>query len=308
MHTSARTLALLTACLLGVGGCRAPIGAASHSVFETVHDDQLTYDDFDGVMDWDAPSGDPIADGIVPVHEFNQGDVEQGGGVRVIPGKDWLSASDFERNRMLLAVQENQPVGAVCVVVVATGDVWLVPPGSDNLIESGLIREWHFDEYSGLAEYVGQRRLVGLTLSQYMRQTAVVRTDELPPIHYVHDFGPIGLSDIKTAHGFQILTPDMWNYATPQWRFSELHAFGEFLGHRPEFEAPKNGIAFGVAVPWGSVYVMPKANYDYLLGTSLKLWNQYQILALPQVPASTDRWIRNGNTIDTFTLGFRFVP
>lgn len=306
MHKVGRTLMLLTACGFGLGGCFLRMGATSHSPFETVHDNELTYEDFDDVMDWDAPDDAPIADGIVPVHEFDEDGVAQGGGVKVIDGHTWLTAGDYERNRLLLAAQKNQPDSAVFVIVVATGDVWLVPPGSDNLIESGLIREWHFNEYARLSDYVGQLPKPKLpTLSDYLHATEIVHQDQLPPIHFVHDFGSIGLSDLKSAHGFQILTPTMWNYASPQWRYSELHAFDAFLSQRPEFAAPKSGIAFGVAVPWGTVYAAPKTNYDYLIGTSMKPWTQYQILALPQTPPSTDRPIRN---FDDFRLDLHFKP
>src|SRR6185369_9287617 len=67
MQRTARVWALLTACgfgcAFGLQACMTPMGTPSHSPFEAVHDDALTYDDFDDVMDWDAPDGDPIADG-----------------------------------------------------------------------------------------------------------------------------------------------------------------------------------------------------------------------------------------------------
>src|SRR5207244_1928077 len=102
MQKTGWMLALLATGSLGLQGCHAFMGAASHSPYETVHDDQLTYDDFEGVMDWDAPDDQPIADGIVPVHELDEGAVQQGGGVKVVDGHTWLFAGDFERNRRLL--------------------------------------------------------------------------------------------------------------------------------------------------------------------------------------------------------------
>lgn len=296
----------LAASGFGLQACLAPMGASSHGAFETVHDDQLTYDDFDDTMDWDAPDGDPIAHGLVPVHEFDQGAVEQGGGVKLIDGQTWFAAGDFERNRLLLQAQKLQPDDATFVIVIATGDVWLVPPGSGKLIESGLIREWHFSEYVRLADYVGQAsKPESLTLRDYVKLTEVAHEDQLPPIHYVHDFGSIGLSDLQTAHGFQIMTPDMWNYSSPQWRYTELHAFDQFLSHRPEFKGPTYGVAFGVAVPWGAVYAAPKPNYDYLVGSSMRPWTQYQVLMLPQILPGPDHPIRND---DTFRLGLQFKP
>jgi hypothetical protein len=282
MHKGLCAPAALAAALL-MAGCKAPPGSAMHTPFEEVHDQDLTSEDFDDAMDFEPWGMDePWGYEPVPVHEFDVNAVAQAGGRVVIVGEDWLTADDDERNHMLLDADKDYPNGTL-VIVIATGDVWILPPGS-NLIASGTVREWHRDEYDRLAGYVGgQPGSRFLTLAEYRLRSDIERVGELPTVHYVHDFGPIGAQEIKAHHGFEILSPELWSYASPAWRYAELHAFDHFLNQKPEFSGPGNGVAFGVAVPWGAVYAMPEAEYDRLIGTTLRPWTPAEVLGLPTV-------------------------
>jgi len=80
------------------------------------------------------------------------------GAEKVIDGPHWLNSDGEERNTLVNEAAANAPAGTIFVLVVASGELWKIPPGSDDLISSGVIDEWTNDEYWTSIVTVGRCR------------------------------------------------------------------------------------------------------------------------------------------------------
>jgi len=221
--------------------------------------------------------------------------VQSAGAIKVIDGQKWLNAGDYERNTLLLGVEKAMPPGATLVLVVATGEVWVIPLGSTGLIVAGAIREWKGSEYDQLDEYVGEQYKSKkiLTFAAYQAIAAIQPSIDLGTVYTIHDLGPVGLKEIETAHGYQIMLHQTWISATPEWRTLHLEAIEHFNEKLPAFQGEGNRPVFGVSIPWGNVYVVPENNYKNLIqGGAIKPWNPEQIGNLPAVKPDHDPTIR----------------
>jgi hypothetical protein len=277
---------------LGLCGCVH----YSHTLSEEVHDDELTMDDYDGTTSYEAPDGETEAEPPVPVHEFDADAAEAGGASQVIDGQQWLDADDFERNALLNKAESDAPEGTVFVIVVATGAVWKIPPSADDLIADGKIKEWSDRDYDNLDEYVGEAYQPEdrVTVRDFRLLAEVANQQRLPMIYYIHDLGPIGVKEIESAHGFEVIPHHQWIAATPQRRYLELESIDKFVMHLPRFQGAENRPVFGTAIPWGTVYVAPQRNYLNLLeGGAIKYWTAEELSKLQYTVPGTDRWSRD---------------
>jgi hypothetical protein len=305
MKASTPALAALALGALGLSGCLFGGGDYSHAVFETVHDDQLTFDDYDGTVRYEAAPDEIYAPPPVEVHEFDDAAVIAGGGVKVIDGSDWLRASNWQRNALLNKAELGQPKGTIFVLVVATGAVWKIPPASDALITAGTIKEWQGHEYDRLDEYVGQQyKATVMTLRRFAGLSNLDNSPDLGAIHYLHDLGPFGVKDIDTAHGFQVMLRKDWLTATPDQRFLKLLSIQNYIQHLPAFQADGYGPSFGVTIPWGTVYAVPEHNLDKLIGGgAIKAWTDEQVGSLQSVIPGPPHWARQDEKTIVPTLG-----
>jgi hypothetical protein len=146
-----------------------------------------------------------------------------------------------------------------------------------------------------LDEYVGQNyrgRQLMLTRGKFLAIAAVSEQLNFGQLHYLHDFGTIGRQDMADAGGFQVMPRQLWLLSTPQQRSARLDSIDAYLRHLPAFQGPGNAPNFGVTVPWGMVYAVPKTKFEYVLGSALKAWTDAEIGSLPLIGGGTMRWQR----------------
>jgi hypothetical protein len=290
MRHQLTAIAALAAAAILVSGCVH----YSHGIHETVHDPALTYDDYDGVTSFTAPPGTTTYLAPLDVHEFDPAAVSAGGGTKVIGGDDWLAASDEKRGTLLQQAQAGLPEGVMLVLVIATGDVWALGPNSGDLFSGGTIKPWTGEEYDRLSEFYVRAGEMQITRDDFDSLTAVVPVREIGQIRVIHDLGPVGVNEIQSAHGLEIISPQHWVGATPIQRAMELTTWNRYLQYQPAFRGSGNQPSFGVSVSWGAVYAVPGASYDNLIGWgSIKPWTAEQIGTLPSVLPSPDRMVRN---------------
>ncbi|HVY98209.1 MAG TPA: hypothetical protein VHA35_01825 [Dongiaceae bacterium] len=273
-------------------------GCFAHPSFVPVHDNELTFDDYDSTVSYDADSEEELADAPVEVHEFDEAAAAAAGAVKVIDGAAWFNADDFERNDMLNLVQEGEPDGTTFMLCVATGEVWKIPADKFAAV-SKIVDPWYGDEYDMLDDYVGQNYAGRqLTLGGFMRVGAVTGQSDFGQIRYLHDFGEIGRREIVGAGGLQVMPRQLWLTSTPQQRSARLDSIDDYLRRLPAFQGAGNAPNFGVTVPWGMVYAVPKAKIDYLIGSAaLKAWTNAEIASLPLIGMGTPRWQRGERII-----------
>jgi uncharacterized protein YcfL len=285
----------------GVGlalGALLLAGCLAHPSFIRVHDEELTFDDYDSTVSFDADSDEDLADAPVDVHEFDEAAATAAGAVKVIDGASWFDADDFERNDMLNEVERDEPDGTTFVICVATGEVWKIPEDKFTAV-SKIIDPWEGDEYDRLDEYIGQDYAARqLTLGQYLQLTSVTEQLNFGAIRHLHDFGPIGRQEIMGVGGFQVMPRQLWLLSTPQQRSVRLDSIDAYLRHLPAFQGAGNAPNFGVTVPWGMVYAAPKAKLEYLVGAGLlKGWSEAELLSLPTTSGLTPRWPRGEKSL-----------
>jgi hypothetical protein len=121
---------------------------------------------------------------------------------------------------------------------------------------------------------------------------------EIGQVRIVHDLGPLGVNEIQSAHGLEVISPQHWVAATPVQRAMELITWNHYLQYQPAFQGSGNQPSFGVSVPWGAVYAVPAQSYDNLIGWgSIKPWTADQVGMLPSVLPGPDRAVRNQTPI-----------
>jgi hypothetical protein len=277
----------LQGCIFGLGGPLAKIP-----------DSQMTAESFDDTIAFE-PAGDAKeAAPPLEVHELDESQVAAAGGKKVVDGRSWLGADDFERNDILNLVEEVQPKDTILVIVVATGDIWQVPLAGALLLPDG-VRPWSGAEYDELAEYDDDRFDEGpLTLPQFTKITSVAHADLFPPISYVHNFGALGYREITSRQGFQVALAATWLRETPAQRYLRMAMLTNYYARLPQFQGEGNQLAFGVMVPAGGLYVMPHASYRTLVAqNALRAWTAYEIYGLPTTILFLDRAIKNSRLL-----------
>ena len=260
-----------------------------------IPDSEMTAEDFDDTIAFE-PAGD--AEEAVPpleVHEIDESQVTAAGGKKVVDGRNWLDADDFERNDILNLVAEAKPAGSILVIVVATGEIWQIPLVAGQILPDG-VRPWTGDEYYEMDEYYDGRRIGNgqLTVSQFVMLTSVANSGSLGLINYVHPFGKSGYQEIKTWQGFQVALARTWLRETPVQRYLRLTMLNNYFGRLPQFQGEGNRIAFGVMVPGGGVYVMPEAAYrTMIVRRAILAWTSSEIFSLSTTLLLLDRQIKN---------------
>lgn len=285
---------------------------SSHGVDEAVSDEDMTYDDYDGVVSFGPAPGEQDAMPPIEIHQFDPDDVAAAGGVKVIDGGTWLHADDARRNALLLQAESQLPPDAVLVLVVATGEVWQIGDTGEALFTDGTLKPWSGDEYDDLSEYYLAPPSHGLTQGTFATLTAIASpagqlanpSSSFGMPYFIHDLGPVGMKEIQSAHGFQIWGERQWTQASPVQRALELTAIDRYASHLPAFQGADNRPAYGVSIPQGNLYVVPQHNYDNLIGWgAVKIWTDEQIYGLPTVLTGPDRPIRDIKPV--FTDSFK---
>ena len=287
---SLAAVAMLLLAAVMLQGCWV-FGGGPHAA---IPDGEMTAEAFDDTIAFEP--GDDAEEAVPPleVHEIDESQATAAGGKKVVDGRNWLDASDFERNDILNLVAEAKPEGSILVIVVATGDIWQIPLVAGQMLPDG-VRAWSGDEYYEMDEYNDRPPLgYALTQSDFAKLTMVTNSDSLGTINYVHPFGETGYREIKTWQGFQVALARTWLRETPVQRYLRLTMFNNYFGRLPQFQGEGNRIAFGVMVPGGGVYVMPESAYrTMIVRRAILLWTSSEIFSLPTTLLLLDRQIKN---------------
>jgi len=261
---------------------------------ETIPDVEMTAEEFDDTIDFEAADDAEEAYPPTPVHEVDGDQVTAAGGKKVVDGENWLDADNYERNDILNLIEDAQPDNTRLVIDVSTGDVWQVPAGP-LLTLPGYVHMWTGDEYYEMDEYYrGPRRFPLLTIGEFERITDVENRDRFQPILCVQPFGEIGYREIESRGGFQVIPSKTWTRKTPHQRFLQLGELQSVLRGLPQFQGEGNQVAFGVMVPGGSVYAMPSNSYRNLIGQGgVRAWTAFDIARLQYTLTPWDRQLRN---------------
>jgi hypothetical protein len=279
----APALALLLACMTG-----------SFARGDTIPDEEMTAEEFDDTIDFEPDYDADEAMPPTPVHESDEDQITAAGGKLVVAGENWLDADNTERNDILNLVAEAQPENTMLVIVVATGDIWQIPVEPLQLLPSN-VRAWTGDEYAEMDEYYRGRRPRApfLTIGLFRKITEVENRDAFQPIQHVKVFGDIGYREIESRDGFQVVLSKTWLRETPVQRSLRLMALQSYLQRFPQFQGEGNQLTFGIVVPGGSVYAMPRESYRDLIGQGgVRAWTAYDIEELPSAETQLGRWIR----------------
>jgi hypothetical protein len=286
------------AVLLGAGALQG--GTIAKASGDTIPDSEMSRHSFDDTIAF-VPADDAEAAGPpLEVHEIDENQVTAAGGKKVVDGKVWLEADDYERNDILNLVEDDQPEDSILVIVIATGDIWQIPRADGQMLPAGL-RAWSGDEYYELDEYMKPRYEDGqLTVAQFEMITSVANVSALARILYVHNFGEAGYREITSRQGFQVALANTWLRETPVQRYMRILMWKKVFGRLPQFQGEGNQLAVGVMVSGGSAYVMPERAYQYMIGPrALQAWMVYEIVGLPTTLLLLDRAIKNSRiTID----------
>ncbi|HYD04071.1 MAG TPA: hypothetical protein VEC60_00010 [Reyranella sp.] len=260
----------------GLSGC---IVVSSHSAFQRIHDNQITYDDFNDTMDVDL-----VDDAFppLPVHEFDHDQVEDAGGYRAIDGFDWFAADDEERGDLLAEIEDDMPPGSVIVIEVATGDVWVVPADAYQVFFDGMMTAWTEDEYDDLPDYVYDTPgfgFYGPTLSGYQQLTAVAEDGPLRPVVYMHPLVRSAIARLAVHNAVSFALMPHWHYLTPIQRLALLHNLQNYLLMTAAFR--NNPFLFGVSIPDGRIYAFPDMPLWQIAAIyTARAWMLQEILAL----------------------------
>jgi len=272
---------------------------------DPVPDDKMTAEIYDDTIAFEP---DDDVDAAVPpleVHEVDDSQVTAAGGKKVVDGKHWLDADDYERNDILNLVEEVMPADTILVIVVATGDIWQIPL-ADGAPLPGGIRPWSDEEFYELDEYWEPKRIYisELTRKKFFSIAGVADSGDHPAqIIHIKPFGPIGYRDIQTREGFQVALAATWLRETPIQRYMRLVMLRNYFSRLPQFQGEGNQLVFGLMVPGGALYAMPYLQYRNLLAQSgIRAWTLYDMAMLPVVLTVLDRQIRGDRVIDRVAI------
>ena len=299
---------LLSAMTFGAGAMLLSGCLSAHPGTWVLHDNELTLTDFDDTVSYSTAGNVIVVPPPVPVHEFDEDVATAKGAEKVIDGPRWLNSDGEERNTLVNEAAANAPAGTIFVLVVASGELWKIPPGSGDLISSGVIDEWTNDEYWNLNRYfVPLPPPTTVTKVEFERITDIGPIPGIDMPYVIHDVGPVGQEEIKAAHGVEIVMPENWTQVPPPERALKLQSFDQFLRLLPAFKGQENQPAFGIAIPSGTVYAIPERGYDNLVAWgSLRPWTNEQIGMLPDVKSGSDRPIRSGPSVPSAAIDLDF--
>jgi len=263
---------------------------------DPIPDLQIDADQFDDTIAF-TPAGD--ADAAMPpleVHEVDASEAVAAGAKKVVDGKVWLDADNYERNDILNLVEEDMPDGTDLVIDVSTGDIWQVPLAGAALLP-GAFQLWTDEEYQWLDEDWEPPRLTWrpLTRKKYLILTEADRQEQREEIEIQHvkSFGPIGHQEIRTMQGLQVALMATWLRETPVQRYLRLVVLHNYFSRLPQFQGADNRLIFALMVPDGALFVLPYFQYRYMLARSgIQAWSLYDMAMLPVVLTVLDRQIR----------------
>lgn len=278
--------------LLVLPGC-----LAVHPSVALDDEDMTTYD-LEDRTEYGTPLSLNNASPPVYVHDFDTDHLEAAGGRQLGNGQDWLEGSDAERNQMLIDARKQLGEGETLILIPATGELWSFPDGAGDLVLSGEVAMWTYDDYDELDDYYVAPD--ELTRSAFDRLTSVGSMSDSAEIYLIHDLGTVGQAEIKSVDGFLAITPKQWNELTPDQRAVDLTSISGFVSHMSQFQGKGNKPVYGISVSWGGVYVAPEQKYDTLVGThAIQPWNSWETYALPGVVTGReDRWRHEQSTFD----------
>lgn len=268
---------------------------------DAIPDSEMTADAFDDTIAFTPDNDAEAAEPPLEVHEVDAGKATAGGGLKVVDGKVWLDADDYERNDILNLVEADMPKDTILVIDVSSGDIWQVPLAYGAMLPDG-IRPWTDDEYDWLDEGWDPPRISWspLTLKKFRSITAVDQSEEIEPIQHLKTFGPIGQREIRSLQGFQVALMATWLRETPLQRYLRLVMLHNYFSRLPQFQGADNRLIFALIVPDGALYALPYLQYrDMLARSGIQSWSLYDMAMLPVVVTLVDRQIRG----ETFRIG-----
>jgi hypothetical protein len=263
---------------------------------DPIPDLQIDADEFDDTIAF-TPADD--ADAAMPpleVHEVDASAAAAAGATKVVDGKAWLDADDYERNDILNLVEEDMPDGTDLVIDVSTGDIWQVPLAGAALLPDAF-QLWTDEEYQWLDADWEPSRLTWhpLTRKKFVFLTEADRQEQREEVelHHLKSFGPIGHQEIRTMQGFQVALMATWLRETPVQRYLRLIVLHDYFSRLPQFQGADNRLIFALMVPDGALFALPYFQYRYMLARSgIQVWSLYDMAMLPVVLTVLDRQIR----------------
>jgi hypothetical protein len=270
---------------------------------DPIPDLQIDADEFDDTIAF-TPADD--ADAAMPpleVHEVDASKAAAAGATKVVDGKTWLDADNYQRNDILNLVEEDTPEGTDLVIDVSTGDIWQVPLAGAALLPDAF-QVWTDEEYRWLDEDWEPSRLTlrPLTRKKFLILTEADRKEQREEIevHPVKSFGPVGHQEVRTMQGLQVALMATWLRETPVQRYLRLVMLHNYFSRLPQFKGADNRLIFALMVPDGALFVLPYFQYRYMLARSgIQPWSPYDMAMLPVVLTALDRQIRG----ERFILG-----
>jgi hypothetical protein len=268
---------------------------------DPIPDLQIDADQFDDTIAF-TPADD--ADAAMPpleVHEVDASKAAAAGATKVVDGKNWLDADNYERNDILNLVEEAMPDGTELVIDVSTGDIWQVPLAGGALLPDAF-QLWTDEEYQWLDEDWEPPRLTWgpLTRKKFLILTGADRKEQREEIEvqYVKTFGPVGHAEIRTMQGLQVALMATWLRETPVQRYLRLVVLHNYFSRLPQFQGADNRLIFALMVPDGALFVLPYFQYRYMLARSgIQAWSLYDMAMLPVVLTILDRQIRGDRLV-----------
>jgi hypothetical protein len=269
-------------------------GPAQADPLDAIPDNQMTADQFDDTIAFDAVHEEDAAVPPLPVHEVDPAAASAAGGTKVIEGRTWLDAGDYARNDMLNEIQDGLPDGADLVIDVSTGDVWQVPLAEGALLPDAF-RPWQDEEIFFLDEYADPPKVTlgPITRDKFAAMTAAAGGEVDLIVEYFKTFGPVGYQEIRSRNGFQVALAATWLRETPLQRYLRLVMLRNYFSRLPQFQGEANRLIFALMVPDGGLYAIPYFQYRILLAQSgIRPWTAYELLVLPTAVTLMDRQIR----------------
>ncbi|WP_395016701.1 hypothetical protein [Dongia sp.] len=294
----------------GVGRTRIIVPALASLIFallpevawsdstDPIPDIEITADEFDDTIAFTPDDDTEAAIPPLEVHEIDAAKATAAGGQKVVDGRVWLDADDYDRNDILNEVEADLPKDTILVIDVSTGDIWQVPLADGALLPDGF-RPWTDEEYDWLDEdwYPPRISWGPLTVKGFLRVGAVDKredtSDEIEPVRYLKTFGPIGQQEIRSLQGRQVALMATWLRETPLQRYLRMVMLYNYFSRLPQFQGADNRLIFALMVPDGALYALPYFQYrDMLARSGIQAWSLYDMAMLPVVLTLVDRQIR----------------
>src|SRR5689334_22943996 len=174
--------------------------AAQAGPSDPIPDLQIDADEFDDTIAFTPADDAEAAMPPLEVHEVDASEAAAAGATKVVDGKVWLEADNYERNDILNLVEEAKPAGTEMVIDVSTGDIWQVPLAGTAMLPDAF-QLWTDEEYEWLDKEWEPLRLTWrpLTRKKFVILTEADRQErrEEIEIQHVKSFGPVGHAEIR---------------------------------------------------------------------------------------------------------------